>query len=101
MILKRKNRKNIFVNSQKNSMIQKLVQKRTVFFCKTLYNGKRISLVPPILVDNKIKANFKEKTNHFNDFFASQCTPNSNDSTLPNTTNSVSNISLPSIQSED
>ena len=68
---------------------------------KTLYNGKKIPLIPPILVNNKLISNFKEKTNHFNAFFTSQCTPVSNDSALPSTTNSVSNVSLSSIQFED
>ena len=42
---------------------------------KTLYNGKKIPLIAPILINNKIISNFKEKSNHFNSFFASQCTP--------------------------
>ena len=42
-----------------------------------------------------------EKTNHFNDFFVSQCTAVCNDSALPNTTKSVSNVSLSSIQFKD
>ena len=53
---------------------------------KTLYNGKKIPLIPPILVNNKLISNFKEKANHFNAFLASQCTPVSNDSALPSTT---------------
>ena len=68
---------------------------------KTLYNGKKIPLIPPILVNNKLISNFKEKANHFNAFFASQCTAVSNDSALPSTTNSVSNVSLSSIQFKD
>ena len=60
---------------------------------KTLYNGKKIPLIPPILVNNKLISNFKEKANHFNAFFVSQCTPVSNDSALPSTSNSVSNVS--------
>ena len=65
---------------------------------ETLYNAKKISLIPPILVNNNLISNFKEKANHFNTFFASQCTPISNDSGLPNTAYSVSNFSLSSIQ---
>ena len=65
---------------------------------KTLYNGKKIPLISPILVNNKLISNFKEKANHFNAFIASQCTPVSNDSALLSTTNSVSNVSLSSFQ---
>ena len=49
---------------------------------KTLYNGKSIPLIPPILINNKLISNFKKKANRFNPFFTSQCTPISNDSTL-------------------
>ena len=38
---------------------------------KTLYNGKKFPLIPPILVNNKLISNFKEKANHFNAFFTS------------------------------
>ena len=50
---------------------------------KTLYNGEKIPLIPPILISNKLVSNFKEKANHFNAFFTSQCTPVPNNSTLP------------------
>ena len=36
---------------------------------RTLYNGRKIPLIPPILI-NKPIANFKVKANHFNAFFA-------------------------------
>ena len=49
---------------------------------KTLYNVKKILLIPPISINNMLISNFKEKANHFNAFFASQCTPIPNDSTL-------------------
>ena len=68
---------------------------------KTLYSGKKIPLIPPILVNNKLISNFKEKAKHFNAFFASKCIPVSNDSTVPNTTNSVCKVSLSSIQFKD
>ena len=61
---------------------------------KTLYNGKKIPLIPQMLVNKKLISNFKEKSNHFNAFFASQCTSVSNDSALPSTTNSVSNVNV-------
>ena len=68
---------------------------------KTLYNGKKIPLIPPILISNKLVSNFKEKANHFNDFFASQCTPVPNNSTLPLVTASITNASLSSISFND
>ena len=64
---------------------------------KTLYNGKKI----PILINNKLISNFKEKANHFNAFFASQCTPVSNNSTLPLATTPATNACLSSISLND
>ena len=62
-----------------------------------LYNGKKIPLILPILINNKLISNFKEKANHFNAFFASQCTPVSNNSTLPLVTTPITDASLSSI----
>ena len=68
---------------------------------KTLYNGKKIPFIPQIIVNNKQISNIKEKVNHFNTFFASQCNPVSHDSARPNTANPVSNVSLSTIQFKD
>ena len=68
---------------------------------KTLYNGKKTPLIPPILINNKLISNFKEKANHFNAFFASQCTPVSNNSTLPLVRTPVTNASLSPISLND
>ena len=64
---------------------------------KTLYNGKKIPLIPPILTNNKLLSNFKEKANHFTAFFASQCTPAPNNNTLPLVATPITNASLSSI----
>ena len=68
---------------------------------KTLYNGKKVPLIPPILINNKSISNFKEKANHFNAFFVSQCTPVSDNGTLPLVTTPVTNASLSSISLND
>ena len=68
---------------------------------KTHYNGKKIPLITAILISNKLVSNFKEKANHFNDFFASQCTPVPNNSTLPLLTTPITNASLSSISFND
>ena len=49
---------------------------------KTFYSGTKIHLIPPIIIDNKFITNFIEKTNVFNNFFASQCMSIVNDSIL-------------------
>ena len=61
---------------------------------KTLYNGKKIPLIPPILINNKLTSNFKEKANRFSAFFPSQCTLVSRNSTLPLVRTPVTNASL-------
>ena len=71
-----------------------------VYFKNSLW-WKKIPLIPLILLNKKLISNFKDKANHFNAFFTSQCTPVSNDSALPSTNNSVSNVSLLSIQFKD
>ena len=50
---------------------------------KTFVNGSKIPLIPPLLVDDKLLTDFLDKVNLFNNFFAKQCTPISNDSTVP------------------
>ena len=50
---------------------------------KFFYNDRKIPLIPPLLVNNKFASDFTEKENLFNDFFAAQCTPLSNNSVLP------------------
>ena len=50
---------------------------------KTFCNNKKISLIPPIFIGNKLESDFKLKANHFKRYFAPKCTPINNDSYLP------------------
>ena len=50
---------------------------------KTFYNTKKVPIIPPILIENKLETDFLKKANYFNQFFASKCTPLSNSSSLP------------------
>ena len=43
---------------------------------KTLFNGKKVPVIPQILVNNKLVTNFKDKVHIFNNFFIKQCQPN-------------------------
>ena len=47
---------------------------------KTLVNCKKVPVIPPILIKNKLVTNFKDKDN---DFFSKQYQPTQNNSTLP------------------
>ena len=65
---------------------------------QTLRNKKNIPLIPPILINNKLISNFKEKASHFNAF---PCTPISNDSMLPLVITPATNASLSSVSFRD
>ena len=49
---------------------------------RTFVNGKKIPLIPPLLVKRRFANNFFKKANIFNDFFSEQCQPISNDRIL-------------------
>ena len=46
-------------------------------------SNKKIPSIPPLLVNGEMISNFSKKAELFNKFFASQCMPLSNASTLP------------------
>ena len=58
---------------------------------KSFYNDSKIPLIPPLFVNNKIVSYFTEKANLFNDFFATQCTPLSNNSIYSSFSNFLQN----------
>ena len=39
---------------------------------KTFYNTKKVPIIPPILLENKLESDFFKKANYFNKFFASK-----------------------------
>ena len=47
---------------------------------KTIFNGRKIHVIPPLLIDGKLVSDFKEKAYRFNEFFSRQCTPLNNGS---------------------
>ena len=58
---------------------------------------KKVSIIPPLLITNKLISDFKVKANYFNDFLASQCTPLN--SKIPETPQ-VANTKLSSVKFE-
>ena len=61
-----------------------LVQAKTYWsILKTFYNGKKIPLIPPLLVNDKFVTDMKTKADIFNKFFVEQRTPLKNDSKIP------------------
>ena len=80
-----------FVDNAKNNYYDNLANKlsnpssssKTYWSILKLFcNNKKIPLIPPILIGNKLESDFKLKANHFNKYFASKCTPMNNDSSL-------------------
>ena len=49
---------------------------------KLFYNDRKVSLIPPLLIDDKFVTGIQTKTNIFNKFFADQCQPLNNASDL-------------------
>ena len=49
---------------------------------KTFYNGKKVPLIPLLVINNKLEPDFKRKADHFSNLFASKFTPLKNDSIL-------------------
>ena len=68
---------------------------------KTFYNTKKVPIIPPILIENKLETDFLKKANYFNKFFASKCTPLSNSSSLPSSLDLETEARLTSINFSD
>ena len=68
---------------------------------KGFYNGKRVPVIPHLLVNNKLLTDFKAKANIFNDFFSKQCTPLANRSKLPENQVYLTNSRINSVPSSD
>ena len=64
---------------------------------KTFYNTKKVPIIPPILIENKLETDFLQKANYFNKFFASKCTHLSNSSSLPSSLDLEAEARLTSI----
>ena len=68
---------------------------------KTFYNGKKVPIIHPLLIDNKIISDFEAKANYFNNFFMSQCTPLNNNSKIPENQIYTTNTKLSLIKFEN
>ena len=68
---------------------------------KTFYNGRKFLVISPLLINNYLVSNFKEKANHFNCFFASHCTPLDNNSKIPESQTFIADNKLSLVQFED
>ena len=67
---------------------------------KSLLTGKKVSWIPPIFHD-KFIADFREKSELFNSFFANQCSLITNTSVVPTNCESLTDKSLSNISFND
>ena len=65
---------------------------------ETFYNGKKVSIIPPLLINDKLISDFEIKSNLFKKFFASQCTPLDNSSKITENETYITNTRLSSIE---
>ena len=68
---------------------------------KVFYTGKEIPPIPFLLVSDQLECEFGKKSNHFNESFASKCTPLNNGSTLPHSVSNTPTVELSSFQFND
>ena len=84
-ITERKNESYFQLNQSLNNPAASTKMNWTIL--KTFYSGKEIPLIPPLVINDQLITDFWEKANFFNLYFAKQCTPNENDSSIPTETN--------------
>ena len=78
-------RKNVYYNQLAQKLNDPKTSSKTYWsILKTFYNGKKVPLIPPLFINNKLEPDFKLKANFFNKFFADKCTPIQNNSVIPN-----------------
>ena len=63
---------------------------------KTLWNGKKVPIIPSLLVNNKLITEYEAKANIFNEYFTNQCTKIDSNSVLPSTLNHLTDDKLSS-----
>ena len=76
--------KTLYYENLAKKLNNPLLQAKTYWsILKTFYNDKKISLIPPPLIDDKFVSDIPTKANIFNKFFTEQCTPLRKGSVLP------------------
>ena len=68
---------------------------------KTFYNHKKVPIVPPLLINDKLISDFEVKINRFNDLFTPQYTPLDNSNKIPESQTYITNTKLSSIKFEN
>ena len=71
----------------RNLVIPVQVPKHVDLFWK---DEKKVPIIPPLLINNKLESDFEIKAKYFNSFFASKCISLINNSTVPKSLQYVS-----------
>ena len=91
-------RKNDYNLHHANKLIDSTTSFKTYWsILKTFYNGRKIPIIPPLLINYKLETDFKKKAHHFNAFLASKCTPLINNSVVPDSVDYITTAKLSSI----
>ena len=91
-------RKNDYNLHLANKLIDPTTSCKTYWtILKTFCNGRKIPILPSLLINDKLETDFKKKTYHFNAVFASKCAPLINNSVLPDSVDYISTAKLSSI----
>ena len=93
-------------NDYYNAFAKKLSNSTTSFktywsISKTFYNTKKVPIMPPILIENKLETDFLKKLITLISFFVSKCTPLSNSSSLQSSLDLETEARLTSINFSD
>ena len=76
--------KDLYYKNLAKRLNNPLLQAKTYWsILKTFYNDKKISIIPPLLIDDKFVTDIEMKANIFNKFFADKCTLLKNNNVLP------------------
>ena len=95
-------KKNDYYNALAKKLSDPKTSSKTYWsILKTFYNTKKVPIIPPILIENKLETDSLKKANYFNKFFASKCTPLSNSSSLPSSLDLETEARLTSINFSD
>ena len=68
---------------------------------KTFYSAKKINLIPALVLNNQLVTDFRKKANCLNLYFARQCTPIENDSSIPTETSCLCDATTSAVDFED
>ena len=68
---------------------------------KTFANGRKVPVIPPLLINNEFISNFKTKANYFNRFFNQQCRVISTDSSIPSSVNLATNEAVTTVNFDE